>query len=255
MTDLQTPNSSYYNKIEEEQSQHGDLRFQDLKGGIQFGVRYLNHVLFSFVNYEFDYMLRMDDDYFFCMDGFLSELPVPMEPMFHWGWTHCLSNIVRPEESMLLFSQDLLIYYLKQDPKRIKCHPWADQMLGAWTTELNMTKIFRHDPRLHHVPIVSEEPSLRTKKNLCHIYMGIHGCYAQDMLLLWENKGTSLPLSPNKTLKTNAPICNDHSGFNWQHFSYTWKYEPKPCISNHIWDTSKQTVSGGAYTGRGESGG
>ena len=116
MTDLQTPNSKYYNAIQTEQHQYGDLRFQDLEGGVEFGVRYLNHVLFSFLNYDFDYMLRMDDDYFFCMDKFLLELPVPMEPMFHWGWTHCITKIVRPEESMLLFSRDLLMHFLIQDP-------------------------------------------------------------------------------------------------------------------------------------------
>ena len=253
MTDLQKPNSTYHNAIQAEQKEYGDLKFQDLKGGIQFGVRYINHVLFAFLNYNFDYLLRMDDDYFFCMNGFLSELPVPMEAMFHWGWTHCLQDIVRPEESMLLFSRDLLMRFLGQDPQKIKCHPWADQMIGAWAEDLNITKSFRHDPRLHHVPVVSKEPSLRTKKNLCQKYMGIHGCYAKDMLLLWENRGTNL--TSKGTLKTNSLLCIDDSGFKWDKFSWIWKYKPEPCISNPAWNTSKQTLSGGAYTGRGESGG
>ena len=253
MTDVQSPNSIYHDAIQKEQQIYGDLRFQDLKGGIQFGVRYLNHVLFSFLNYDFDYMLRMDDDYFFCMDRFLSELPVPMEPMFHWGWTHCNMNIVRPEESMLLFSKDLLMHFLKQDPRSMKCHPWADQMIGTWTQDLRMKKIFRHDSRLHHTPIVSRKPSLRKENNLCQKYMGIHGCYANDMILLWKHKG--LQLSSNETLKTNSKHCKtniDNSRFRWDKFDGYWRYEPKPCISNPVWDTSKQGTPESSFGGRQE---
>ena len=254
MTDFQPPNSTYHNAIQEEQQKYGDLRFQDLKGGVQFGLRYLNHVLFTFMNYDFDYMLRMDDDYFFCMDRFLSELPVPMEPMFHWGWTHCVTHKVRSDESLLLFSKDLLMQFLKQDPQTIKCHPLGGQMIGVWTQDLNMTRVFRHDSRLHHTPIVSKEPSLRVKKNLCQKYIGIHGCYAKDMLLLWKHRGL-MNLTSKGTLKTNSKHCKadiDDTGFRWNEFGGQWRYEPKPCILNPTWNTSKLGSPGVSYGGRQE---
>ena len=254
MTDSQPPNSTYHDSIQTEQEQYGDLRFQDLEGGIQFGVRYLNHILFSFFNYDFDYMLRMDDDYFFCIDQFLSELPVPMESMFHWGWTHCITYAVRPEESMLLFSRDLLMHFLLQDPYQLKCHPWADQMIGAWAEDLKLRKIFRHDPRLHHTPIISKEPTLRTERNICQKYMGVHGCYAEDMLLLWHNRGDHLTVDKNskRNLKSSSKLCKDVSVFKWEEFIWRWRYKAKPCILKPSWNTTKQTLAGGAYTGRGE---
>ena len=150
MTDFVDETSPYYQALQEETLKYDDIRFQHLAGGIQFGFRYLHHVIFSFLNYNFDYMMRMDDDYFFCMRRFLHELPVPMIPRFHWGWTHCQPRIVRPEESILLFSKDILQYFLLQDSDKMKCHPWADQMIGAWSKDLNLTKLFRHDARLHH---------------------------------------------------------------------------------------------------------
>ena len=255
MTDLQKPDSKFYKAIQQEQEKHGDMRFQQLQGGMQFGVRYLNHVAFAFKNYKFDYMLRMDDDYFFCMNQFLHELPVPMESMFHWGWTHCLKSMTRPEESMLLFSRDLLMFFLSQDADKLKCHPLADQMIALWRMELNMKPIFRHDSRLHHDPIVSKVPSLRTEKNLCQKYMGIHGCYAEDMLLLWKNRGKDLTTigannEKRPNLKNNSKLCTDESHFNWKAFSQAWVFEPKACILDPLWDVSRFGKSGSAYGGR-----
>ena len=64
MTDKVDMASPYYQSLQEESQTHGDMSFQYLSGGIQFGIRYLHHVVFSFLNYDFDYMMRMDDDYF-----------------------------------------------------------------------------------------------------------------------------------------------------------------------------------------------
>ena len=83
--------------------------------------------------------------------------------------------------------------------------------------------------------------------------MGKHGCYASDMLLLWKNRGLNLTMKGN--LKTNPKSCNagGFSKFGWKGMKGYWKFEPKACILNHVWDTSKYTISGGANTRRGES--
>ena len=83
------------------QQQYGDLRFQDLERGIQFGVRYLlNHILFSFFNPHVEDGRRR---LFVLYWSIFPELPIPMEQRFHRGWTHSVRYAVRPEESMLLF--------------------------------------------------------------------------------------------------------------------------------------------------------
>ena len=103
-----------------------------------------------------------------------------------------VKDMVRAVESMLLFSRNLLMKFVEQDIQKLMCTPSAGQMIGQWMKELNLTKIFRHDSRLHHTPIVSEKPSFRMEKKLCQKYMGIHGCYANDMPLLWKYKGANL---------------------------------------------------------------
>lgn len=252
MTDHQEPSSEFYNVVQNESAKYGDMRFQNLGGGIQFGVRYLYHAIFAMKHYDFDYFLRMDDDYFFCLDNFLQEIPQPMEKHFHWGWVHCIESITRPEESMILFSRDLLTKYLKQDPQKMKCHPWADQMIGEWTNDLKLLPIFRHDDRIHHVPIVSEEPSLRDERSICSKYIAIHGCYPPDMRLFWRQRGSNTGHSNNvkQNLKSNSHMCMYSKKFDWRIFIEEWKYEPKLCIGNPQWDTKKQSTTGGSYTGR-----
>merc|ERR1712073_128643 len=105
-------------------------------------------------------MGRVDDDYFLCLERFLHELPVPMMNYFHWGFTHCILGIVRPEESIILLSRDVLEKFIFQDPHKMRCHPLADQMIGVWTTDLNLHNLYRTDERLHHAPIVEKSPEL-----------------------------------------------------------------------------------------------
>ena len=79
------------------------MRFQRLKGGVTFGIRFLYHMVWARLHYNFDYFLRMDDDYFFCLDRFLIELPVPMATNFALGYAHCVKRATRLDESMVLF--------------------------------------------------------------------------------------------------------------------------------------------------------
>ena len=104
-----------------------------------------------------------------------------MVRFFHWGWVHCIDRITRPEESILLFSNDMIKKFLDQNPKVMQCHSLADQMTGLWSNDLGIIHLFRHDSGIHHTPIVSEEPSLRTLPNICQSYMAIHGTYPNDM--------------------------------------------------------------------------
>lgn len=249
MTDYQEPSSQYYNSLQNESATYGDIRFQYLNGGADFGFRYLYHAIYAMKHYNFDYFLRMDDDFLFCVNNFLQELPRPMERLFHWGWVHCIESITRPEESMILMSRDLITNFLKQDPEKMKCHLLADQMIAEWTNDLNLTgKIFRHDDRIHHTPIVSQVPSLMSTSDICSKFMAIHGCYPTDLRLLWKRKGPYTKSLHN--LKENSKLCTRESRFNWKLFSKLWRYEPKRCRENPSWDTSKLSLTGGSYTGR-----
>lgn len=211
-------------------------------------------------NYHFDYFVRVDDDYFFCLERFLWEIPLPMVRGFHWGFVHCILEIVRPEESMILMSRDLMEHFILQDPFSMRCHPWADQMIGVWVTDLGDNYIFRHDDRLHHAPIVDQMPKLRDVDEKCAKYIGIHGTYPADMRLFWKQKGTIYyNFTSNEDrikqlgdLTTNSAVCELVHNFNYLIFEPEWQYEPKRCIYNPVWNTKKQTVIGGVYSGRQE---
>ena len=79
-TDKVSPKNKYYASLEEEKKLHKDMRFQPLRGGIEFGVRFLYHMVWATSHYDFDYFVRVDDDYFFCLERFLWEVPLPMVP-------------------------------------------------------------------------------------------------------------------------------------------------------------------------------
>ncbi|XP_002158539.2 lactosylceramide 1,3-N-acetyl-beta-D-glucosaminyltransferase [Hydra vulgaris] len=256
-TDRQQPGDKYYENLLSEYNKYGDIQFQPLRGGVEFGMRFLYHLVWAMNYYEFDYFLRSDDDYFLCFERFLLELPQPMQKEFHWGFVHCISELVRPEESLILLSRDLVEIFLSQPPQLILCHPLADQMIGVWVTGLGMNNLYRHDYRLHHAPIVDQAPHLRNKKNICRKFIGIHGTYSNDMHLFWQSKG--MPLI-NKTIKdlneklgnliTNSEVCELVHNFNYLNFEPEWQYEPQRCIYNPLWDTGKQAVLDGVYIGR-----
>ena len=96
----------------EEQSTYNDTEFQNLQGGVEFGKRFLYHMVWAMQNYEFDYFMRIDDDYFLCLKRFLYEIPLPMVKQYHWGYVHCIESLVRPEESIIMFSRDLVETFL-----------------------------------------------------------------------------------------------------------------------------------------------
>lgn len=251
MTDYLKPSDSYYNMLLHEDKAYGDLRFQHVEGGVTFGYRMLNHMLYALTNYEFDYFMRMDDDYFFCLENYLREVPLPMIKQFHWGWVHCIPGITRPEESMIMFSHDMILQFLTVDPLKLLCHPWADQMIASWSNLLDMTYLFRHDVRIHHDPIVSKKPELRRLSNVCKDYLSIHGTYPDDMRLFWKHRGPKISDQiPIKDLFRNSEVCPIRMPFDWKIFTDMWRYAPKLCINHPTWNTSKEVVAQGSYTGR-----
>eukprot|EP00794_Sanderia_malayensis_P017034 gene17034-18748_t len=250
ITDKQTSNSQYVEAINEESQKYHDLEFQDLGGGVEFGKRYLYHMLWAVRNFEFDYFLRLDDDYFLCMDKVINELPMPPLKMFHWGWVHCINGITRPEESVLLFSKDVIEKFLMQNPETMRCHPWADQQIGLWVEDLGLQKKlhYRHDNRLHHDPPTRDLPYLLAEKDVCKGHIGLHGSYPETMRTLWQHRGTYE--LKDETLEQNSQICKSDLQFSWKELKEQWMYEPKLCHTNPTWNTTKQESSRQSYGGR-----
>ena len=176
--------------------------------------------------------MRIDDDYFVCFEHISNELPLPMEPMFHWGYMHKVYKVKRPEESKIIFSKDLVSMFLHQDFHTIKCHPLAYQMIAVWANELKLRDIFHHDLRLHHKFLVCEKRQVTELKEVCKHYIGIHGVYAEDMRTLWKNREQFPRTNIESNLLTNTVLIETFEGYYWINFEDKWRYKPKLCLSH-----------------------
>jgi hypothetical protein len=76
--------------LEQEQFLHKDMILTGSPGGINFSRRYLWIINWANRNYKFDFLLRVDDDYFICMDRLFLELPYRKTVRnLYWGHVHC----------------------------------------------------------------------------------------------------------------------------------------------------------------------
>lgn len=58
-----------------ESAKYGDIEFMPIPKGYNFGLRLLWLMEWSLERFEFDFFLRMDDDYFVCLKRLLFEIP------------------------------------------------------------------------------------------------------------------------------------------------------------------------------------
>ena len=236
-------NSSHesYPQVMREQDEFDDMRFQNMVGGFMFGLRYIYHLVYAFLNYDFQYILRTDDDYFVCLDRLLYELPSRPLPMFHWGYVHLdRPSVIRPDESIAMFSKDVIAKYLFQNPSTLYCHAMGDQQVALWTANLKIKNLFRHDSRLLHDDIIRDANAVLSKKSFCEKYIGIHRSLPNYMIHFWKYRYSS-----NSTfhfagnLMTNSRLIDTRGVFNWHDFGPEARYEPQLCIKKSVW-TSHQ---------------
>ena len=97
--------------------------------------------------------------------------------------------------------------------------------------------------------------ALKSQKNVCEKYIGLHGTYPDQMRIFWNSTTPFNPLaeSERSTLVENSDECTLVHNFNFLNFNHEWNYEPARCIYKPSWETGKQKVKLGIYVGR-ESG-
>ncbi|CAN0472199.1 unnamed protein product, partial [Laminaria digitata] len=60
--------------LEEESATYGDLVVLEIERGMNFAIKLLSAMKHVSSLYKFDFFLRLDDDYFLCLDRLLDEL-------------------------------------------------------------------------------------------------------------------------------------------------------------------------------------
>ena len=94
-TDGQDPNGKVLQgekriKLENESRVYGDLLLTEVPGGVNFAIKYLWMLQWAKERYDFQYFLRLDDDYFICFRKLMLELEFfRPKKKFQWGWLHC----------------------------------------------------------------------------------------------------------------------------------------------------------------------
>ena len=74
---------------EESAANRGDLVLLNSPSGTNFSLRLLALFEWAKSNLKFDFLLRIDDDHFLCLDRLLKELPFRPKTRLYWGHLHC----------------------------------------------------------------------------------------------------------------------------------------------------------------------
>ncbi|XP_022791584.1 uncharacterized protein LOC111330874 [Stylophora pistillata] len=235
-TDGIIKNQTLLTLLLQEKNSYKDLELQPLPAGVQFGQRFLNSIKWATAKFDFNYLLKLDDDYLICLNRLLFELPLRPKRNLVWGHFHCEVEMTWADEAFVIFSADMIRKFLAQDKNKILCHPFADQQYSIWMK--HMTKLYFHDTRLHHDPPASFIPEFREMRNLCDWYIGIHGTYVDEMRKFAKvaNDGAK-EIDTIPKFSTFCPFKN----FDHRRFSRKYHFHPKPCIRNPTWKGSKFT--------------
>ena len=235
MTDGLITNRTRRKLILNEKGKYKDVKLQRLKGGREFGFRFLNQIKWAAAKFNFQYLLRIDDDYFLCPKRLLFELPLRPKQNLVWGFFHCQAGITWMDEAFMIFSEDIIQKFLAQNESSMLCHPHADQQVMLWLSNI-LHKTYFHDTRLHHAPPASFVARFSNISNVCDSHLGVHGAYVKTMYYLGLRANDSA--KEFSTIPDFARYCT--TKFDHRVFNPEWRYEPKPCKDNPTWNLGNE---------------
>ena len=182
---------------------HGDVVVQDIGTGMNFGLKLLWAMRWMSYHFTFDFFLRLDDDYFLCLERLLGDLDCLLSqgehhsPIFA-GHRVCnlKRNVMYVDEAYLLFSSPIIDRILATSG--LKCSAFGSHTAAAWVRiggpgNLRGNVAVVHDPRLDHWGKWWKH--VRTAKGARSEYsplgeqsIGAHHIYPNDMTKIWIEK-------------------------------------------------------------------
>ena len=221
-------------KLVDEQNEFQDLELLPTKGGYWFSHRYLHALFWASKHYSFNFYLRMDDDYFLCLNNLYNDLQYrKKEKLLYWGNMCCWPNLVAMDEGFVILGSDLLREIVRRN-NSLCCHPMGGQMIAMWVNRL--------DHEGHEVTYFQDNDRLKHYKNqlkgvnsdLCKNIFGVHESYPNEMHTYWNvTKDSWFSIKPEDFVKVERKeykeYCGRPKGWDWRALSAHWKHEPKPC--------------------------
>ena len=225
--------------------------FPFISGGHRFTERLLWMLQWYTKNYSsFQYFLRVDDDYFICMERLLYELPFRPDNGLYWGWIHCTNNVVRVDEGWMILSRDIIKEALSKLNSTLPCHPFGDQAVALWIKESKLDiKWFIDNDRIIHYATAYKEDQY-TFPGLCHRYLALHGSYQLQMLKYWILTREYLQTTKRNITHSVPPIpefsslCTKNRTFDVNAFFSHVRFPVKLCKDKPEWGVSKQKFVG-----------
>ena len=221
-------------KLKSENQAFGDLILSDTPGGLNFGLWYLWMIEWATERYDFQFIVKLDDDYFVCFDKLINELQFHRpKKRLTWGWLHCRKEgNIYLDEAFILLTSDLIRSILARKDTTLLCHPFADQSIGLWMNSVPNLLTFADSNRLGD-PRRLEKIKLQKGREICHTKLGIHKSYPDDMRHWWntylhEEKQVN-PQVPPISYSCHLPIGINES-------KYGGPYTPKLCKDRPIWN-------------------
>jgi len=232
----------------QEQINNHDLEYMPYKGGYNFALRLLWMFKWFTQNYEFDFFLRVDDDYFICMDRLLKELPHRPTPIY-WGWIHCEPGIVRVDDGFMILSRDIIEEVLGRLNTTLVCSAFGDQAVASWIQESSKDIIyFLDNSRIIHQEVTSYMGNKYLIPNICNTYLGLHGTYPDYMRKYWKlyidehhayGRDYSIP-----AITPFEYACEHSKDFNFEVFEPPYYSERKLCKYNPTFKGSNEQYLG-----------
>lgn len=221
-------------KYQEEKDTNRDIINLPFKNGsYSFGMRLIWMLLFFMKNFRFDFFLRIDDDYFLCLDRLIKELPFRPKHGLCWGYLHCKRHVVRIDKSFVLLSRDVIKESLDRLNSTLLCHSFEDQMLALWLqdSKLKLT-IFADNLRL--IEAESRDKDEYFVPNVCQKYIGLHGLETREFEKFWGYETAFRTMRDEnsyeilKITKVES-VCEYPRTFDYQYMSSHYRDKPIPC--------------------------
>ena len=217
----------------QEKNNNNDLVYMSTKDGINFSIKLLWMLNWFKNRYEVEYFLRLDDDYFLCLDRLLLELPQRQQHGLYWGYIHCEKSAVRVDESFLMLSKDIVWNILERMSSTLQCYQYDAVALWIKESGLNIT-YFSDNFRVHYkgLDVVSSSALL------CEDYLGIHNTYPDYMRQYWDIESRKLE---RRSLRYKTPpeinrfssVC-EHQVFDYKLVNEAFEESPTLCKDNLV---------------------
>ncbi|CAN0017086.1 unnamed protein product [Scytosiphon promiscuus] len=178
-----------------ETATHGDLVVMDIEPGMNFALKLLWSMRWMSERFTFDFFLRLDDDYFLCLERLLNELDAALAVVEHpvniyAGHRYCQrSGQVRIDEAYLLLSAPLVARTLATSD--LRCGGHGGVTAAWWFTKGNVLNRLGdvewvNDFRLDHDGRLFRSGSSKRFADVCLTHMGVHHAYADTIPKMWR---------------------------------------------------------------------